>query len=101
MGRAEPEPPDASLPRFLLADGQECTIQPMLWDNYRITIGPPGLEWFERAWDYVSFTAVVFALADWVERYDDVIEPTGWFRAIDGTGRRRRDSDPAQEYVEW
>lgn len=93
---------DFIVPRFLLPDGEvECTVQPLAFGKCMLTAGPPGAGYYDRAWHYAGVTEVMVAVADWVEHYEDRVEPTGWFRAIDGTGRRRTDGDPDQEYIHW
>jgi hypothetical protein len=93
--------PDIGVLSGLLPDGQQWTVQPLLWGCYQLSIGPVGAGFYDRSWHYAGHDAVYKALAQWLEVYDDVIEPTGWHRAHDGTGRRRRDGDPTQEYIHW
>ena len=92
-------PPDP--PRLPLPDGQEATLQSLLLGNWMITIGPAGAGTYDRAWHYSSLVAAVMGFGAWIDHYDEMDEPTGWFRAVDGTGRRRLDGNPDREYIQW
>jgi len=47
-----------------------------------------------------NLSAAVAAIQHWIEHFDEMEEPTGWFRDP-RTGRRRPDGDPDKEYIEW
>jgi hypothetical protein len=46
-----------------------------------------------------NVSAAVAAVTYWREHFDDMDEPTGWFREP-ATGRRRPNGDPDKEYID-
>jgi hypothetical protein len=85
----------------MFPDGQQWTLQPLLFGNWQLSIGPADSGRYDRSWHYDSYDAVTAAIICWIVDYDDTVEPAGWFRALDDTGRRRHDGDPEQEYIHW
>lgn len=79
-----------------LDDGQVLAVYPMIFTT-RLCIGTIDT-WafgYQDAWCYPSPVSALLAMATWDGEGDP---PDGWTRHI-GSGRRRPDGDPKQEYV--
>lgn len=78
-----------------LPDGRTIDVTPMLLGNGRISVGRDvDSRGYDDQWCYDSVPLAMIAAALW----DGTGEPTGWKRHP-GTGRRRPNGDPEQEYV--
>ena len=82
----------------LLPDGREIWLYPLLFGKVQLCVAQPGRGWIDHAWQFDSAEAADVAVAHWVEHFDELDEPTGWFRDPH-TGRRRPNGDPDKEYI--
>ena len=80
----------------LIDDGEvEITVMRMIF-NTRICIGPTGAGYYDDGWCYPDQQTAIEAAKAWDGEGDP---PEGWIKQV-STGRRRKDGDPDQEYVE-
>lgn len=81
-----------------LEDGREITVVQMIFTR-RICIGPAGELCFDDGWCYPNDLGALFVVAAAIAWDGEDDPPVGWVKHI-GSGRRRKNGDPNQEWVE-